>query len=171
MKLLLIVIHLIFFSDFTESNRTKFEAGLRVEVKKHFGADLVLDKSIKLPANAYYKPRGRYKADSLLKFLDRDYRVIGVTSKDISTDKGQTDWGIMGMARCPGSSCVVSLYRVKNISRLVKVAVHELGHTYGLKHCSTKDCLMQASDGSVSSVDKEKEFCTSCKAILKTKIK
>ena len=104
-----------------------------------------LDKSIKevnpntplhkpgaLPQSAYYKPRNRYRADSLINYLWQRSTtksvLIGLTNKDISTTKGKIDdWGIMGLAYCPGHSCVVSTYRLdksKLNEQLFKVAIH-----------------------------------------------
>ena len=72
-----------------------------------------------LPAIAFYKPRNRYKADSLIEWLAKNKpeaidRIIGLTEKDISTrNEPYDDWGIMGLAYCPGESCIVSTFRLK----------------------------------------------------------
>ena len=47
---------------------------------------------VALPKSAYYRPRRRYRAEKLLKFLDKRapkdaYRVLGITAVDISTTK------------------------------------------------------------------------------------
>lgn len=160
------VIHLIFFDDY-KHDRLGYEKLLKHQVKKYFKADLVLEKSRPLPAYAYYKPRGRYRADSLLKFLHRDYKIIGVTAKDISVTKGgHQDWGIMGLARSPGNPCVVSLYRTKNIKRLIKTSLHEIAHTYGLKHCEEDTCWMHTGDVPMSEHDRQVDFCGECKKKL-----
>ncbi len=68
------------------------------ELKKIFPA-VQVNKPIGLPAMAYYAPRNRYKADSLIKLLkDKtpDGQItIGLTGQDISSTKGDVpDFGI-----------------------------------------------------------------------------
>ncbi len=136
----------------------------------------ILRSSLPLPTQAYYKPRNRYRADSLIKYLkvfgNSDTVVIGLTSKDISTTKGdKIDWGVMGLGYCPGNACVVSTYRLSEKNRLeqlYKVSIHELGHTQGLPHCVTKTCFMRDAEGE-NPLNEENDFCTSCKSFLKNK--
>jgi archaemetzincin len=147
---------------------------VRDELKKIY-PKVRLNKSHPLPSFAYYKPRHRYKADSLLKDLQPRYGnevVIGLTSKDISTSKDQyPDWGVMGLGECPGKACVVSTFRLskKETSlQLFKVAIHELGHTQGLPHCEVKTCFMRDAEGG-NPTGEEKEFCPKCKKVLEAK--
>lgn len=143
----------------------------------HHRVEVELLPSIPLPKSAYYAPRQRYRADSLIAFLKRQtltefHKTIGFTSADISTTKGaHVDWGIFGLGYCPGKSCVVSTFRLKNNGpeklkeRLAKVSVHELGHTYGLPHCNmSPTCVMADASGTVAQVDlEETALCFSCK--------
>ena len=121
----------------------------------------------------FYKPRNRYRADSLIRFL-RDGTPagevsIGLTDKDISTNKGNiADWGVKDLGFCPGKACIASSYRVaKNNKKeqLYKVAIHELGHTEGLPHCPVKTCLMRDAEGQ-NPTNEETGFCSSCKNFL-----
>jgi archaemetzincin len=137
-----------------------------------------------MPKSAYYSPRQRYRAETLLGFLDKRLpeggnRIIGVTAADISTTKGAVyDWGIMGLANMPGSSCVVSSFRCKRLAespehstvRFGKTAVHELGHTFGLEHCQSRGCLLEDGGGSVLTTDREYDLCTQCRARLGARI-
>lgn len=46
--------------------------------------------------------------------------------------------------------------------RIVKEAIHEIGHTFGLRHCSHEFCIMFKSK-TISDTDKKNsEFCDSC---------
>jgi archaemetzincin len=48
-------------------------------------------------------------------------------------------------------------------ARVVKEAVHEVGHTYGLVHCATLACVMSRSPG-LRSVDlKSDRLCAECR--------
>jgi archaemetzincin len=144
-------------------------------VKKLY-ANTVLLKPVKLPARSYYKPRNRYRADSIIGWLsDRtpgNNVTLGLTSKDISTKKDKiVDWGVMGLGFQPGNACVVSTFRLnkKNLlDQLFKVSVHELGHTQGLEHCENKTCFMRDAEGH-NTTDEEHEFCRKCKKRLEDK--
>jgi archaemetzincin len=135
--------------------------------------NVVVLKPIDLPKSAFYSKRNRYRADSLINFLNAktnsDVVTIGLTEKDISSSKGSiSDWGIMGLGFCPGKACIASTYRLsktKTKAQLFKVAIHELGHTEGLPHCSVKTCFMRDAEGK-NSTDDEIEFCPKCKKQL-----
>jgi archaemetzincin len=145
------------------------------ELKKVYPA-IEQNKAIPLPDFAYYKPRHRYKADSLLVFLQQQTKnghvTIGLTGKDISTTSDEyPDWGVMGLGLCPGNVCVASSFRLSKTGtslQLFKVAIHELGHTQGLQHCGVKTCFMREGEGK-NNTDEEKEFCLKCKKVLVSK--
>lgn len=134
-----------------------------------------------LPKVAYFAPRDRYKADKLLDVLAADTpakftKVIGLTTRDVSTKKGNIDdWGIFGLGALGERPCVVSTYRLRAgkatdevfLVRLVKVVNHELGHTFGLDHCPTVGCFMQDAGGKIATVDGEgNKPCGECAARL-----
>ncbi len=129
--------------------------------------------TIPLPSSCLNFNKTRYRADSLLKFLNKKtpagHLIIGLTNKDISTTKnGIVDWGVMGLGYCPGQSCIASTYRLSKtntLNQLYKVAIHELGHTQGLPHCPEKTCFMRDAKGK-NPTDEEIEFCFNCKAFL-----
>lgn len=132
----------------------------------------------------------RYRADTLLRCLKKDMPdsadfIIGVTMKDISTTKYEIypikikspehlykDWGVFGLGACPGKSCVVSLFRIGKNEKLIqerlkKIAVHEVGHNLGLKHCEDKNCVMTDAVERISSVDNAKlQLCNKCLQII-----
>lgn len=121
-----------------------------------------------LPTTAWYQPRHRYRAERILRELDRTVVprsgcdvVMGVTAQDISTTKGtHADWGMLGYAWIGGPSGVMSTHRVGAYSRrarmrAVKVMNHELGHALGLEHHDVDDCLMADVGGTVKTLDGE----------------
>jgi archaemetzincin len=47
--------------------------------------------------------------------------------------------------------------------RMVKEAVHELGHTFGFSHCKNSLCVMHFSNSLHDTDIKERSFCTFCR--------
>lgn len=133
--------------------------------------DVILMKKEIMPAIAYTgAPRKRYRADTLIHWMNRRAKenevFLGITSFDISTRKKDTaDYGIMGLGFRPGNACIASDFRVKIKSNFFKIAIHELGHTAGLKHCPEKTCFMRDAE-SHDPTGEEKEFCKRCKSFL-----
>lgn len=159
---------------------------LKGEVEHFYGYHVVILQGSKLPKSAYYAPRNRYRADTLLDYLlgvrpkTVDY-MVGLTAVDISCTNGAyLDWGVFGLGYMPGGSCVVSTYRLRKGAksethfreRLSKVVLHELGHNFGLNHCTSPSCFMHDAEGTIKSVDREqKNLCAGCKQKLKTLMK
>lgn len=131
---------------------------------------------IGFPKNAFYQPRNRYRADSIIKYLrvqtPKNAVTLALTNKDISVTKGKVaDFGVMGLGYRPGNACVASTFRLNaenKSEQFYKVAIHELGHTQGLKHCLDKTCFMRDAEGK-NPTDEEKDFCQNCKKVLRQK--
>lgn len=47
-------------------------------------------------------------------------------------------------------------------NRILKEAVHEIGHTLGLKHCSNYKCVMYFSNSLMDTDRKDYHFCSKC---------
>jgi archaemetzincin len=152
------------------------------EIQEFYGFRAVKLSSRTMPQKAWYEPRKRYRADSLLIWLETnkpdsiDY-IMGLTGKDISCTNGNyADWGIFGYGYIAGPACVISTLRLKRDNpnfeklsdRFVKVLLHELGHNIGLEHCPTVGCLMEDANGTIVTVDNEKkELCPLCMQKIK----
>jgi archaemetzincin len=82
---------------------------------------------------------------------------------------------VFGEAQLDGRSCIVSSHRLADggaetaerfTSRIAKEIIHELGHTFNLRHCPDTVCLMHYCR-SESDVDrKSNQFCRYCKVLL-----
>ena len=131
---------------------------------------------VDFPKNAFYQPRNRYRADSIIKYLrtktPNNCVTLALTNKDISVTKGKVaDFGVMGLGYRPGNACVASTFRLNaenKSEQFYKVAIHELGHTQGLKHCPDKTCFMRDAEGK-NPTNEEKDFCQNCKKVLRSK--
>lgn len=156
------------FENFNDELANELIIGIK-KIKK----DVVLLPQKKLNKSTFYAPRNRFRADSILKFYGPTFRddtiFVGITHKDISTTlKGNEDWGIMGLAKCPGNVCITSSFRVDNAkikSQLFKVMIHEMGHTEGLSHCKNDGCIMMDANGK-NKLESKTDFCVSCKKHL-----
>jgi len=120
--------------------------------------------------------RKQYYSTALLQRLERmgdpAARVLGVTAADLYVPVLTF---VFGEAQLDGNCAVVSTARLHEEfyglparedllrERLVKEAVHELGHTFGLRHCADWRCVMTSSHA-VERLDvKGTEFCGACR--------
>jgi archaemetzincin len=81
---------------------------------------------------------------------------------------------VFGEAQLGGVGAVISSARLRNEfhgrpadpialrERLLKELVHELGHTFGLRHCAAADCVMFSSHDLEDTDSKEHRFCSDC---------
>ncbi|HCQ13540.1 matrixin family metalloprotease [Flavobacterium sp.] len=145
-----------------------------------------------LPKSAFINIKSpRYRADSIIRIQNRNKPdsldfVMGLTTKDVSVTKKEkdgtikkpewkyNDFGVMGLAYCPGKSSIISNFRLKNkdkkleLERFKKVVIHEFGHNLGLPHCENTHCVMTSAAEKISTIDTEKmELCSKCKTQLK----
>ena len=120
--------------------------------------------------------RSQYYSTAVLQRLERtcdpDARVLGVATHDLYVPVLTF---VFGEAQLDGNCAVVSTARLREEfyglparedllrQRLVKEGVHELGHTFGLRHCPDWRCVMTSSHA-VERLDvKEADFCSRCR--------
>jgi len=127
---------------------------------------------------AYNAARGQYHSTEILKRLLHDppaesWRILGVTDVDLFIPILTF---VFGEAQLGDTRALVSTHRLHPEfygmpkdpgllqERLLKEAIHELGHTFGLRHCTDYQCVMSASH-SVERIDlKRAGFCSACAA-------
>jgi archaemetzincin len=142
-----------------------------------FGCTVSVVIKLDIPDRAHKKERGQYLASIILSSLKAsvaapDERVLGIADIDLYT-KGLNF--VFGQADPESGVAVISLCRLRQelppdqtlfLNRAAKEAIHELGHTFGLGHCSKTKCVMHFSD-SLSDTDiKEMTFCSQCQPKL-----
>lgn len=156
-------------------------AFLEDSIAKFYSVRVMITSQQKPPTTAWYAAKQRWRADTIIAFYkkltaDTVRLTAALTSDDISTTKDNIyDYGIMGLGYTPGKACVISTFRLKKNSenpkafsmRLFKVMVHEIGHNFGLPHCTNQQCIMVDAEGKMK-LDGEKGLCESCKQKLKT---
>ena len=138
----------------------------------------VLDRRLD-PQFAFHPERGQYHSSELLQIMqsyaaDGAWRVLGVTSVDLYIPILTF---VFGEAQMGGPCAVVSFHRLAEqfyglphdpdvlMERLVKEAVHEVGHTFDLTHCDDYSCAMAPSHA-VEWIDlKERTLCSICQSL------
>lgn len=131
---------------------------------------------LSIPEGAYDAKRGQYQSVEIMKMLaqhaPRDAsRVLGVTDVDLAIPMLSF---LFGQAQFDGPIAVVSLCRLRQEfyglppqesllrERTVKEVLHELGHTFGLVHCSEPTCAMSLATH-IELVDaKAEQYCVRC---------
>lgn len=151
------------------------------ELVRVFVCQVRIVTRMEIPANSYNSRRNQYQAPLFLAALRRGLgpekkeKILGITDKDLYVQGLNF---VFGQAELPGVFAVISLARLHQsyydlpedrvlfLKRVTKEAVHELGHTFGLKHCPNSDCVMFFSNSLYDTDRKSDEFCHSCKTWL-----
>ena len=128
--------------------------------RQQYNSTLILDQlAAKIPANAV--------------------KVIAIAQVDLFIP---ILTHVYGEAQLGGAVCVVSTFRLnegpsavnilkKYNDRIVKEAVHELGHTFNLRHCPEQTCIMHYCRNEEDVDRKSDQLCRYCKIMLDDEIK
>lgn len=134
-----------------------------------------------LDLSDYYDPaRKQYNGNELLKEIETRFatetsKTLGIFNVDLYIPILTY---IFGQAFLKGRSGIASIYRLSNerygikkdqtifVDRIRKEVIHELGHTFGLIHCSNPTCVMRSSTY-VEDIDQKNHLlCQKCKVDL-----
>lgn len=145
-------------------------------LEERFLFTCVVRAPLRLPKSALNSVRKQLFFGSAVTKLTTAYEtqdeiVLGVTDYDLYKTSHQFIFGSSSAAqRC----AVVSIHRLRAefygepadenalFQRLLKEAVHELGHTVGLKHCYNARCAMYYSNSVFDTDNKHSHFCETC---------
>ncbi len=129
---------------------------------------------------AYDPSRKQHNSTKILQGLknfnhNSDAKYLGITDVDLFIPILTY---VFGEAQLNGSAAVVSTFRLKPQfyglprdeallrERLIKEAVHELGHTFGLRHCDDYECVMTSSTYADEIDIKGRAFCQDCTKMI-----
>ncbi len=132
------------------------------------------------PKESYNPTRRQYVAGELLDALSRvrdaqASRVVGIIDADTYADDLNF---IFGLAAVSGRNALVALPRLRQSyyglapdvplfrERVLKEVIHELGHTWGLRHCPDAGCVMHFSNSLKDTDRKGGDFCSACAQAL-----
>jgi archaemetzincin len=134
------------------------------------------------PESAFHGERQQYHSSEILQgmqsFLTQEsWRLLGIASVDLYIPILTF---VFGEAQIGGPCAVVSAHRLRQDfyglppdeellrQRLLKEAVHELGHSLALTHCNDYRCAMAPSHA-VEWIDlKESTLCVACRTWQQT---
>ena len=128
------------------------------------GFSVTISDELPVPEKAYNKKRNQYVVYPFIDLVAHleGYHLI-VTDVDLYIPRKNF---IFGYGPCPNA--IISIARLKGdllIERMIKEAVHELGHVFSLYHCSDPLCVMYFSNSLQDTDRKRKEFCKKCKKL------
>jgi archaemetzincin len=158
---------------------------LKTNLEKIFGQKIRV-RQISLDLEfAYNSERKQYYSSAILEKLrntssEAGERVLGLVDIDLYVPDLNF---VFGEADIVEKLAVISTKRLRQeyyglpkdeellLDRTSKESVHELGHTYGLRHCPDKSCVMYFSNSLQDTDFKSSSFCESCKRKLMSAIR
>ncbi|NPA58223.1 MAG: archaemetzincin family Zn-dependent metalloprotease [Aquificae bacterium] len=150
-------------------------AFLTEKLQEIFSLPVLWERPVPLPPEGFDPVRKQYLASFFLTYLlplqQGDNIVLGIVSQDLY-EPGLNF--VFGVASPKTRTAVISTYRLHNSfyglpedenlfqERVLKEAVHEIGHTLGLGHCPNPECVMHFSNSILDTDRKSYLFCPSC---------
>ncbi len=156
-------------------------AALETSLWHAFGFEMRKMKPLGDPSYAFDMQRNQYSSTMILRELVRQcppdaVRLLAVTELDLFIPMLSF---IYGQAQLEGRVSIVSVARLRQefytlpanrvlaLARLLKEALHELGHTFGLTHCIERGCPMSLATN-IQQLDlKGSDFCNSCSILVR----
>jgi len=154
---------------------------LTAPLGERFGCPCAIGEGVAMPPEAYNPRRGQYLSSAILHAIENKLppdalRVLGVADVDLYVPELNF---VFGEAQLGGRVAVISVARLRPEfyglepnpklaqGRMLKEAVHELGHTFGLRHCGNEGCVMRFSNSLLDTDRKGDDFCLRCRRMLR----
>lgn len=149
---------------------------LNLQLPIKCGVKVQTGPKLDIPYGAFDRHREQYLGTALLAFLREEQHSIGGTLLGLIDADCYAEGlnFIFGQASLKGHEAIVALPRLRQSfynlpedpglfrERVLKEAMHELGHTWGLPHCPEPRCVMHFSNTLHDTDVKEARFCGRC---------
>ncbi|MGC9444169.1 MAG: peptidase [Candidatus Methanospirareceae archaeon] len=128
----------------------------------------VLHQAAETVETAFSRSRKQYNASKLLAALIQNMARVSAARDAVALWMVRDDLYVAGMnfvfgLAHTGKAAVLSIHRLYSEELIVKEAIHELGHVFGLPHC-TNECVMQYSNSLAEAETKPARLCERCRA-------
>lgn len=153
-------------------------------IQKIFGFATASETLVTDLAFAFDATREQYHSTPILKRLaegapDWALKIIALVQVDLFIP---ILTHVYGEAQLGGKTCIVSSFRLNNepwrhnarekfLQRMIKESIHELGHTFNLRHCRDPKCIMHYCRSEADVDLKSEELCRYCRILLLDEIK
>ena len=175
--------HSIVISPVGDIDSELFEP-ISIEIKRIFSCKTEIIPLLQDVNFAFDPGRKQHHSTPILEKLaeiapPQAIKVLGITEVDLFIP---ILTHVYGEAQLGGTACIISTHRLAEglsiaadkdtyYERVAKEAVHELGHTFKLRHCKDNACIMHYCR-SIKDVDRKSEqFCRYCKTLLEDEMK
>lgn len=177
------VVHLQKIGELDKSVLVNLKTNLEVTFKEFNLSVRILLETFPLVRSDYNTKKFQYKASKILNRLKKYteqkhlFRILGVLEEDIYSKNLNFNFGL---AKKPKkkylkypTGALISILRLQEKFyrrpenrklfnfRVLKEALHELGHTFGLEHCNNF-CVMRFSKHLSATDGKPSKFCALC---------
>ena len=152
---------------------------LKTHLSKEFNVSVRIAATINktVPFNSFNKQRNQWNSSNILELLldrnkpDGSTKILGLCDFDAYSNDLNF---VFGEAHINGKASAIYLPRLRQdfygvrtdnslfCQRIVKEAVHELGHAFGLNHCNNIKCVMYFSNSLHDTDIKENSLCIIC---------
>jgi archaemetzincin len=166
--------------DFT----TELLDRVRAEIKRIYAFPTEVRSLLEDLEFAFHPNRNQYHSTPILEQLARNaptdaIKVLALVQVDLFIP---ILTHVYGEAQLGGKACVVSTIRLNEghrsldtqepyLSRIIKEAIHELGHTFKLRHCPEHTCLMHYCRNEDDVDRKSDQLCRYCNVLLEDEVK
>jgi archaemetzincin len=155
-------------------------AALREDLARELGAAAVLGKELPMPDQAYSPHCRQYLAEAFLPRLrePQESQELALAITDVDLYAPWLNF-VFGLADPRSRSAIISITRLRPEFygqpadpglfrlRVLKEAIHELGHLLGLSHCRRPACVMFFSNSLADTDRKGPGFCEDCRGKLR----
>jgi archaemetzincin len=167
---------LVIFSEID----SRYIAGLKTGLETAFKRNVEINNQINNLKYAYDRARNQYTSPRLLSRLRRMRKapadkVMAVVDVDLYSPGYDF---IYGEADVKAGLATLSIYRLREttangrpdshllMERIIREAVHEVGHLYGLVHCKNPKCVMRTCTCAAEVDEAGNGLCADCQGTL-----